>query len=120
MALMMTIMRYSPEAFRSVAHGQAGDRRKAVDEALARLRAKILATYFSPGDALIYLIIEGDPSIMTEIQFMLQGSGGYTDVTVKLLLTGKEFQEKGKGAGEILDRFGAPNRDEIDRLLLEE
>ena len=120
MALMMTIMRYSTEAFRSVAHGQAGDRRKAADDAFARLGAKRLATYFSPGDALIYLIIEGDPHIMTEIQFMLQGSGGYTDVSVKLLLTGKEFQEKGEGAGEILDRFGAPNRDEIDRLLLEE
>ena len=72
MALMMTIMRYSPEAFRSVAHGQAGDRRKAADDALSRLGAKRLASYFSPGDALIYLI------------------------------------------------YDAPNRNEIDRMLLDE
>ena len=120
MALMMLISQYSNEAYRSVADGKGGDRAKANEESMARLGAKIITQYFSPGDGFIYTIIEGKPEIMTDLHFIGKATGAFEYIEVKLLISVEEFRARSKEIGEEVNNFDAPNRDEIDRMLLDE
>ena len=120
MALMMLITQYSKEAYRSVADGKGGDRGKANEELMSRLEAKIIDQYFSPGDGFIYTILEGKPEIMTDLHFIGKATGSFQYIEVKLLISSEEFRARSRQVGEQVNKFDAPNRDEIDRMLLDE
>ena len=51
---------------------------------------------------------------------VMMASGGFTSVETETLITADEMPAYQKEAGCLTDRYDAPNRDEIDRILLDE
>ncbi len=120
MALIMIITQYSEAGFKSVALGESGDRLEANKAHFKKLGAELKAQYFSTTDGYIYTIIEGDPSILPMMHFTSKGTGGFQHMEAKLLIETHDLADHAKKAGELFGSFSPPNRDEIDRMLLDE
>tara|TARA_B100000989_G_C19490414_1_gene449499 strand:- start:551 stop:913 length:363 start_codon:yes stop_codon:yes gene_type:complete len=120
MALIMIITQYSEAGFKSVALGESGDRLEANKAHFKILGAELIAQYFSTTDGYIYTIIEGDPSIIPMMHFTSKGTGGFQHMEAKLLIESHELFDHAKKAGELFGTLSPPNRDEIDRMLLDE
>ena len=120
MALIMIITQYSEAGFKSVALGESGDRLEANKAHFKKKCAELKAQYFSTTDGFIYTIIEGDPSILPMMHFTSKGTGGFQHMEAKLLIESHELFDHAKKAGELFGTLSPPNRDEIDRMLLEE
>ena len=57
---------------------------------------------------------------MTDLHFIGKATGGFQYIEEKLLISGEEFRARSRQVGEQVNKFDAPNRDEIDRMLLDE
>ena len=65
-------------------------------------------------------MIKGDPEKTFLAEMVMTASGGFTSVETETLITADEMLEYQKEAGRLTNRYDAPNRDEIDRMLLDE
>ena len=65
-------------------------------------------------------LLEGDPSLQLSVYQTLNWSGAFEYVTCEVLLPSDEIASSRVLAEKLGARFNAPNRDEIDRMLLDE
>ena len=56
--------------------------------------------------------------VAAEITAMV--TGGYASEQCEVITTPEDFLEEAQSAAELTATFDAPNRDEIDRMLLDE
>ena len=47
-------------------------------------------------------------------------TGGYASAQCEVITTPEDFLDKARRAADLTAAFDAPNRDEIDRMLMEE
>ena len=67
------------------------------------------------------MIIEGDPGTLIENQFTTWSSGALASYTAEILHTPGDVFEASERANAKAGRvYDAPNRDKIDRMLLDE
>ena len=66
------------------------------------------------------LIAEGDPKKMVAAEISTMATGGYSSAQCEVITTPEEFLKEAQSAAELTATFDAPNRDEIDRMLLDE
>ena len=78
------------------------------------------AFYYSPTAFCQFVIMEGDVSDLAAAEFAFMSSGAFKSAEAHLLITGAEMNAAQKRAGRIVSNYDAPNRDEIDRMLLDE
>ena len=66
------------------------------------------------------MICEGDVANIPAIKIIFMATGGYTNCKSEILHTEGEMASHRQRARALFPSFDAPNRDEIDRMLLEE
>ena len=96
------------------------NRREAVRGVLAEMGWDLVEAYFSTTRGGGVLLIKGDPEKTFLAEMVMMASGGFTSVENETLITADEMLAYQKEAGRLTDRYDAPNRDEIDRILLDE
>ena len=65
-------------------------------------------------------LCEGDAANITTIKISFMAPGGYTNCKSEILHTEEEMASYRQRARALFPSFDAPNRDEIDRMLLKE
>ena len=121
-AAMATIMiRYSlsQESFRNIL-AQEETRESAVRDILAEFGFTFLNMYFSSSKASFIVLADGDPMRVPALEMMYLASGAYVGCECEVLHSPAEVKEQKKLARAVSPKFDAPNRDEIDRMLLDE
>ena len=119
MALMMLKTRYNEEGFRGFA-ADPNNRRDAAREGLARLGWKLKEMYFLPSSAEFMVIAEGNPEKAILVEVSAMATGAFSSAVCEIIATPEDFLEQSETAAELAERFDSPNRDEIDRILLDE
>ena len=57
---------------------------------------------------------------MVAAEISIMATGGYVSAQCEVITTPEEFLEEAQSAADLTATFDAPNRDEIDRMLLDE
>ena len=76
--------------------------------------------FYLPATTQWMMIAEGDPQKMVAAEIIAMATGGYASAQCEVITTPEEFLEEAQSAAELTATFDAPNRDEIDRMLLDE
>ena len=63
---------------------------------------------------------EGDPKAMVAAEISAMATGGYASAQCEVITTPEDFLDEAQRAADLTAAFDAPNRDEIDRMLMEE
>ena len=63
---------------------------------------------------------EGDPKAMVAAEISAMATGGYASAQCEVIITPEDLLDEAKRAADLTAAFDAPNRDEIDRMLLDE
>ena len=95
------------------------DRKAAADKFGNSIVFKLLNYYFAPatGPAVAF---EGDPNIMPLLELVIMESGSFLTCGAEILTPIEELMEMQVTANALITEYDAPNRDEIDRMLLDE
>ena len=64
-------------------------------------------------------MVEGDPNGPGVREFTLRESGGFEAIEIEQIMTSDEIIEVMGRATSLAGDYDAPNRNEIDRMLLE-
>ena len=64
-------------------------------------------------------MVEGDPNELGVREFTLRESGGFEAIEIEQIMTSDEIIEVMGRAKSLAGDYAAPNRDEIERMLLE-
>ena len=120
MAIMLVRASYTSEGFKGLVE-QPHNRRDAVADAWLKVDCTLRDLFYSSSQSGWVMIVEGDPDKLVEAEFSVLASGAIASYTAELLHTPETVfaatQRVNESAGKIYD---APNRDEIDRMLLDE
>ena len=120
MALMMVRASYTPEAFRGLME-KPQNRRETLTTVWADVGCVLKELNYSSSQSGWVMIVEGHPGTLLENQFTTWSSGALASYTAEILHTPEDVFEASKRAnGKAGRAYNAPNRDEIDRKLLEE
>ncbi len=57
---------------------------------------------------------------MVAAEISTMAAGGYASAQCEVITTPEDFLDEAKRAADLTATFDAPNRDEIDRMLMEE
>ena len=63
---------------------------------------------------------KGDPKAMVAAEISAMATGGYASAQCEVITTPEDFLDEAQRAADLTAAFDAPNRDEIDRMLMEE
>ena len=96
------------------------DREIAARQLFKRACLEVESFYFSPTAGCQFVIMEGDVTQLAAAEFAFMSSGAFMSVEAHILITGSEMTTAQKLAGNLVSDYDAPNRDEIDRMLIEE
>ena len=66
------------------------------------------------------VIAEGDPEKAILVEVSAMATGAFSSAVSEIIATPEDFLEQSETAAELAERFDSPNRDEIDRMLLDE
>ena len=66
------------------------------------------------------VMLDGDPNKLSVVYQVLNWSGAFEYVKCEILTPAEEISENRPLAEQLAPSFNAPNRDEIDRILLDE
>ena len=66
------------------------------------------------------MIAEGDLKAMVAAEISAMATGGYASAQCEVITTPEDFLDEAQRAADLTAAFDAPNRDEIDRMLMEE
>ena len=66
------------------------------------------------------MIAEGDPKAMVAAEISAMATGGYASAQCEVITAPEDFLDEAQRAADLTAAFDAPNRDEIDRMLMEE
>lgn len=107
---------YSAEGYRGLIDNP-NDREKAARAFDNQLGIRTICYFNSLSEAGFIQIVEASASAIATAQMVGMSSGGFTQVSAEELTPSDVFL-KGQEAGARI-KFDAPNRDEIDRMLLD-
>ena len=119
MALILVRTRYNSEGFRGIANDPS-DRRAASEAGFAAANWQLRDMYFLPSSSEWLMIVEGDPENMVAMEVSIMSSGAFEYAHCEVIVTPEAFLTQTQRAGELAAKYDAPNRDEIDRMLLED
>ena len=97
-----------------------GDREEASRKALSEKGMELKATYFKTASGSAVLIVEGDPEKLTVLEVWAMSTGAFQSVEAEVLIPPNSISEAAETVSEVYGEYDAPNRDEIDRMLLDE
>ncbi|MEC8564264.1 MAG: hypothetical protein VXY90_10270 [Pseudomonadota bacterium] len=123
MAIMLVRNKISPEGMRGFTSDNDLDgegREEMVRTALSAIGVELKQVYFSGGDGSAVLIVEGDAEKIPVLEAWAMSTGAFSSTQAEVLIPLKEFVRAAKSVGKVYDLYDAPNRDEIDRMLLDE
>ncbi len=119
MALIMMRSQYNEAGFKGTASDPT-NRREAGAAGFKRMGWELKEMYYLPATAQWVMICEGDPKKMVAAEISLMATGGFASAQCEVIVTPEEFLEEAQSAAKLTATFDAPNRDEIDRMLLDE
>ena len=74
--------------------------------------------FWIPSTAEWLILAEGDPGMIITAEVSAMASGAFEYATGEVIATPEEFRARSAAAQNVV--LKAPNRDEIDRMLMEE
>ena len=110
---------FTEESFRNRLDATVS-RSGAVRELLSKMDMNLINVYWSSTEACAITLCEGDASNIPAIEMIYMATGGYTHCRSEILHTEEEMAGHRQRARKLFPSFDAPNRDEIDRMLLDE
>ena len=110
---------FNEEGYRG-AVAEPADRETAARQLFTKAGLKVESFYFSPTAGCQFVIMEGDVTQLAAAEFAFMSSGAFMSVEAHILISGSEMTAAQKLAGDFVSDYDAPNRDEIDRMLMEE
>ena len=119
MATMILRASLTEDSFKNLLERDTG-RRDIIKALVERVGLKFVAIYFSATKANFMVIVEGDPSKLPALELIYLSSGGYVGLESEVMYDPEEWQKIRDLARKVAPSFEAPNRDEIDRMLLDE
>ena len=119
MALILLRTKWSNEGFKGMVTSPS-NRRKATEEAFKTIGWKLRDIYLCLGSETWHILAEGDPSKMIQAEILCRASGGCDSAEAEIVVTPEEFFDAASEMFQKIAEFDAPNRDEIDRMLLDE
>ena len=119
MALILVKTRYNSEGFRGIANDPS-DRRAASEAGFAAANWQLRDMYFLPSSSEWLMIVEGDPENMVAMEVSIMSSGAFEYAHCEVIVTPEAFLTQTQQAGKLAAKYDAPNRDEIDRVLLDD
>ncbi len=119
MALILLRTKWNNEAFKGMVASPT-NRRKATEEAFQTIGWKLRHIYLCIASETWHILAEGDPSKMIQAEILCRASGGYDSAEAEIVVTPEEFFDAASEMSQKIAEFDAPNRDEIDRMLLDE
>ena len=119
MALIMMRTQFNEAGFKGIA-SDPRNRRKAAVLGFKQIGWELKDMFYLPATTQWMMIAEGDPKKMVAAEITAMATGGYASAQCEVITTPEEFLEEAQSAAELTATFDAPNRDEIDRMLLDE
>ncbi len=96
------------------------NRRKATEEVFKTIGWKLMDIYLCLVSDTWHILAKGYPSKMIQAEILCRASGGYDSAEAEIVVTPEEFFNAASEMSQKIAEFDAPNRDEIDRMLLDE
>ena len=119
MTLIMMRSQFNEAGFKGIV-SDPRNRREAAAAVFKRMGWELKDMFYLPATTQWMMIAEGDPKRMVAAEISAMATGGFASAKCEVITTPEEFQEEAQIAAELTAAFNAPNRDEIDRMLLEE
>ena len=119
MAVIQLRGQFNDQGFKGLVNNPH-DRKAAAKKIAEALGFKFLNYYFAPATGSAVVTFEGDPNKMPLLELVTMESGSFLTCGAEILTPIEELLEMQETANELLSQYDAPNRDEIDRMLLDE
>ena len=119
MAKILLRASFNEEGYRG-AVADPKDREAAARKLVNEAGLQVEAFYYSPTALCQFVIMEGDIADLAAAEFAFMSSGAFKTAEANFLITGAEMNAAQSRAGSMVAKYDAPNRDEIDRMLLDE
>ena len=119
MAIIQLRAQFNDQGFKGLVNNPH-DRKAATEKFSEKIGFKLLNYYFAPATGSAVVTFEGDPKKMPLLEMIIMESGSFLTCGVEILTPVEELMEMQVTANSLTSEYDAPNRDEIDRMLLEE
>ena len=119
MALIMMRTQFNEAGFKGIV-SDPRNRREAAAAGFKRMGWELKEMYYLPATTQWMMIAEGDPKAMVAAEISAMATGGYASAQCEVITTPEDFLDEAQRAADLTAAFDAPNRDEIDRMLMEE
>ena len=119
MALIMTRTQFNESGFKGIA-SDPRNRREAAAAGFKRMGWELKEMYYLRATTQWMMIAEEDPKAMVAAEISAMATGGYASAQCEVITTPEDFLDEAQRAADLTAAFDAPNRDEIDRMLMEE
>ena len=122
MPLTILRVRHSQESRRLMAQIlRAGlDRKAAMQELCESVGCKLVQIYISMTTGEGVNLIEGPPEEISVIHQVMWNTGAYDTMETEVCISVDEHFERRDRVADLTQKFTPPDRDEIDRMLLDE
>ena len=119
MALIMMRTQFNEAGFKGIA-SDPRNRREAAAAGFKRMGWELKEMYYLPATTQWMRIAEGDPKAMVAAEISAMATGGYASAQCEVITTPEDFLDEAQRTADLTAAFDAPNRDEIDRMLMKE
>ena len=119
MPRFMIRARYSQESFKGLI-SEPGNRRVESEKLYAEVGAKLVDFYFDLSASESIAIVDADLEQLRVLKIYGMASGAFLESVQSELITAEELENLSQAAGTVGSGYSPPNRDEIDRILLDE
>ena len=119
MAVIQLRGQFNDQGFKGLVNNPH-DRKAAADKFANSIGFKLLNYYFAPATGSAVVTFEGDPNKMPLLELVIMESGSFLTCGAEILTPIEELMEMQVTANALISEYDAPNRDEIDRMLLDE
>ncbi|MED5359882.1 MAG: hypothetical protein VYD85_15915, partial [Pseudomonadota bacterium] len=96
------------------------NRREVAAAGFKRMGWELKEMYYLPATTQWMMIAEGDPKAMVAAEISAMATGGYASAQCEVITTPEDFLDEAQRAADLTAAFDAPNRDQIDCMLMEE
>ncbi len=111
--------RYSQESFKGLI-AELGNRRTESEKLYAGVGAKLIDYYFDLSASESIAIVDAELEQLRVLKIYGMASSAFLESVQSELITAEELEKLSRSAGTVGSEYSPPNRDEIDRMLLDE
>ena len=111
--------RYSQESFKGLI-SEPGNRRVESEKIYAEVGARLVDFYFDLSASESIAIVDAELEQLRVLKIYGMASGAFLESVQSELITAEELENLSQAAGTVGSGYSPPNRDEIDRMLLDE